>query len=85
MMGAIFNEWINHFLLHIGKMYGISSENWHILIMDGHNSCVTLDVAHTEIGLNVSTIPNHVSHAMQPLNESILKPFKMTFRTYWDL
>ena len=25
MMGALFNEWINHFMLHIGKMYRISN------------------------------------------------------------
>ena len=29
MIRALFNKWINHFLVHIDKMYGISNENWH--------------------------------------------------------
>ena len=78
MMGTLFNEWINHFLHHVGKMYGISNENRHLLIMDGHNSHVTLDVAHTaqKIGLHLLTIPSHTSHATQPLDVSFFKPFK---------
>ena len=28
MLGALFNECINQFLYHIGRMYGISNENW---------------------------------------------------------
>ena len=50
--------------------------------MDGHNSHVTKDVADTtqKIILDVSTIPNHTSHAIQPLDVSIFKPFRMSFK-----
>jgi hypothetical protein len=65
MMGALFNKWINHFLLHIGKMDGISNETKHLLIMDKHTSHVPLNVVHAtyKIGIDVLTIPNHASHA----------------------
>ena len=32
IMRALFYEWISHFLLHIGKIYGIFIENWHLLL-----------------------------------------------------
>ena len=84
MMGTWFNEWINHFLHHVGQMYDISNENQHLLIMDGHNSHVTLDVAHTarKVGLDLFTIPNHTSHTTQLLDVSIFKPFKTALRKY---
>lgn len=75
MTRAFFNEWINHFLVHIGKMYGISNEIWHLHILDVHNSHVTLDVVHTtpKISLDVITIPSHTFYAMQPLDVSIFQ------------
>ena len=86
MTGILFNEWINHFLHHVGQMYDISNENRHFLIVDGHNSHVTLDVAHTarKVGLDLLTISSHTSHATQPLDVSIFKLFKMAFRKYWN-
>ena len=86
MTGTLFNEWINHFLPHVGQMYGISNENRHLLIMDGHNSHVTLDIAHTtrKVGLDLLTIPSHTSHATQPLEVSIFNLFKTAFRKYQD-
>ena len=65
MGGALFNEWINHFQLHIGKMYGFSNVNQHLLIMDGHNSHVILDIEHitNKIGQDVLNNPSHTSHA----------------------
>ena len=77
MTRTLFNEWINHSLHHIGKIYDISTENIYLLIMDGHNSHVTLDVAQTTqiIGLDLLTIPSHTSHGNQPLDVSIIKLF----------
>jgi hypothetical protein len=65
MTRTLFNKWINHFLLHTSKLYGIYNENQYLPIMDGHDSCVTTNVAHSsqKIGLDVLTIPNHTSHA----------------------
>ena len=81
MTRSLFNKWINHFLHHVGQMYSISNKNRHLLIMDGHNSHVTLDVAHMarKIGLDLLTIPSHTSHAIQPLDVNIFKLFKTTF------
>ena len=86
MTGTLFNKWINHFLHHVGLLYDISIENRHLLIMDGHNSHVTIDVAHTarKVGLDLLAIPSHTSHATQPLDVSIFKPFKTAFRKYRD-
>jgi hypothetical protein len=86
MTGTLFNEWINHFLHHIGQMYGISNENRCLLIMDRYNSHATLGIAHTtqKVGLDLLTIPNHTSHATQPLDVSIFKPFKTAFEKYRD-
>lgn len=84
---ALFNEWINHFLVHIGRMYGISNENCHLHIMDMHNSHITLDVVHTipKTGLDVITIRSHTFYATQPLDVSIFKVFKMAFMKYVGL
>ena len=86
MTGTLFHKWINYFLHHVDQMYGISNENRHLLIMDGHNSHVTLDVAHAaqKVGLDLSTIPSHTSHVTQPLDVSIFKPFKTALKKYRD-
>jgi hypothetical protein len=58
----------------------------HLLILDGHNSHCTLDVVREAraAGLDILTLPAHTSHALQPLDVSVFKPFKQHFRTYRD-
>ena len=65
-------------------MHGISNENSHLLIMDGYNSLVILNFAHTaqKVGLGLLTIAIHTSHATQPLDISIFKLFKTAFRKF---
>jgi hypothetical protein len=63
---------------------GISKENRHLLILDGHCNHVTLDVLQEAraVGLDLLTLPSHTSHALQPLDVSVFKPFKTYFRKY---
>jgi hypothetical protein len=58
----------------------------HLLIMDGHSSHVTIDVVKwaQAVGLHLLTLPSHCSHAMQPLDVAVFKPFKGAFRIYRD-
>ena len=57
------------------------------MILDGHNSHVTLEVINQakEAGLDMLTLPSHTSHAMQPLDVAVFKPFKTAFRAYRDV
>ena len=78
--------WISHFTTIVQERYGISQENRHLLILDGYGSHVTLEVvqkAKAE-GLDIITLPSHTSHKLQPLDVSIFKSFKTTFRSYRD-
>jgi hypothetical protein len=34
------------------------------------------------VGLNLITLPLHISHALQPFDVSCFKPFKTTFKVY---
>jgi hypothetical protein len=38
-----------------------------------------------EHGLDLLTLPSHTSHALQPLDISVFKPFKTAFRVYRDM
>jgi hypothetical protein len=64
----------------------ISPTNQHLLILDGHNSHVTLDVVYKakENGLDPLTLPSHTSHCLQPLDCNVFRPFKCAFRVYKD-
>jgi hypothetical protein len=60
---------------------GVSFNNRHLLILDGHGSHVTLEaIKHAkDFGLDMITLPSHTSHALQPLNVYCFKPFKISF------
>ena len=81
-----FSAWISHFIASVRRIGTISPENRHLLILDGHNSHITLDVVReaSAAGLDLLTIPAHTSHALQPLDVSVFKPFKQYFREYRD-
>jgi hypothetical protein len=66
---------------------GMSLNNRHLLILDGHGSHVTLEPIEQakEFGLNILiTLPSHTSHALQPLYVFCFKPFKTTFEKVRD-
>jgi hypothetical protein len=87
MIGYIFFKWLDHFLRHLNLDGGISQSNRHLLILNKHGSHVTLDVIKKarEHGLDLLTLPSHTSHALQPLDVSIFKPFKTVFKVYKDM
>jgi hypothetical protein len=88
MTSYLFSAWISYFLKFVSRVGGISPEpeHRHLLILDGHNNHVTLEVAvkAKKVGLDLVTLPSHTSHALQPLDVAAFKPFKQRFREYRD-
>ena len=78
----LFSNWITHFINGLSTRGGISSINRHLLIVDGHNSHITLEVVMKamKVGLDLVTLPSHTSHRIQPLDVSIFAPFKKAFK-----
>jgi hypothetical protein len=87
MTAFLFSAWLDHFILALKRLGKISPSCPHLLIMDGHSSCVTIDVVRKAkaVGLHLLTLSSHCSHAMQPLDISVFKPFKSAFRVYKDI
>ena len=86
MTAFLFSTWISRFISIIGERYGISEQNRHLLVLDGYGLHVTFEVVHKakSIGLDIITLPSHISHRLQSLDISIFKPFKVTFRACKD-
>lgn len=86
MTSYLFSAWISHFVASIQRTIGISPTQRHLLVLDGHNSHVTLEVARAakNVGLDLISLPSHTSHALQPLDVAVFKPFKQFFREYRD-
>ena len=82
----LFESWISHFIECLKRGPGIDLQNRHVLILDGHNSHVTLEVVRIsmESGLDIVSLPSHTSHALQPLDVSCFKSFKTAFRKIRD-
>ena len=82
----LFESWISHFLECLKRGPGVDLTNRHLLILDGHNSHVTLEVVKIsmESGLDIVSLPSHTSHALQPLDIACFKPFKTAFRQIRD-
>ena len=78
---AIFCEWLDHFEDSVPG--GVSPEKKYLLLVDGHNSHITLDVVTkaTSYGIDIALLPPHTSHKLQPLDISIFKSFKTHFYT----
>ena len=86
MTATLFSHWISHFIRCLESKGGISNERRHLLILDGHNSHVTLEVVQKcrEVRLDLLTLPSHTSHRLQPLDVSVFAPFKHYFKRYRD-
>ena len=82
----LFESWISHFLEYLKAGPGIDHTNRHLLILDGHNSHVTLEVVKVSMqsGLDIVSLSSHTSHALQPLDVTCFKPFKTAFRRCRD-
>jgi hypothetical protein len=86
MTAWLFSAWIDHFIVALKNHSAISVASPHLLIMDGHSSHVTIDVVEKarSVGLHLLMLPSYCSHAMQPLDVAVFKPFKSAFRVYRD-
>ena len=86
MTATLFSHWISHVIRCLQSKGGISQGRRHLLIFDGHNSHVTLEVVHKcrEVGLDLVTLPSHTSHRLQPLDVGVFAPFKRYFKRYRD-
>jgi hypothetical protein len=82
MTTFLFDTWISHFIAALNKRGGVSPTNRHVLVLNGHNSHVTLDVVRkaATVGLDIVTLPSHTSHHLQPLDVAVFRPFKYAFR-----
>ena len=83
----LFESWISHFLEYLKADPGIDHSNRHLLILDGYNSHITLEVVKISMqsSLDIVSLPSHTSHALQPLDVACFKPFKTAFRRCRDL
>ena len=82
MNEVLFLEYLKHFINHVR----CSHTNKVLLILDNHNSHITLqaiDLA-KENGIVMLTIPPHTSHRLQPLDRSVFGPFKTAFNRAMD-
>ena len=84
MTAYLFKAWIDDFLKHVKTDNEISLVNCHLLILDGHASHVTMDVMKKAwlVAIDLFTFSSHTSHAMQPLDVSCFKPFKIPFQLH---
>ena len=87
---VVIHSWISHFIGTLRKSTKIDEKNRHLLLLDGHNSYVTLEIVTSAMnfGLDIISLPSHISHVLQPLNVNWFKPIKSAFRQildYWML
>ena len=77
MTAELFPSVLDHFFKHMGT----SKEQPHMLIFDNHASHMTLDVVikARERGVVIVTLPAHCSHRLQPMDISVLGPWKTYF------
>jgi hypothetical protein len=86
MTSYLFGAWVSRFIELVRASGSITPEYRHLLILDGHISHVSVEVVQEarRVGLDLLTLPSHTSHALQPLDVSVFKPFKQFFRQYRD-
>ena len=77
MTKKIFLEWMIHFKKNVPK--GISKENKHLLICDGHKSHILLEAMKygLEMGLNILILLADTIHELQSLDVAIFHRFKL--------
>ena len=86
MAQFLFSSWISYFISSLERRGGFSLERLHLLIVDGHNSHVIVDVVikAMEVRLDFLILPSYISHRLQPLDVGIFAPYKRAFRKYRD-
>lgn len=78
----IFVEYLDHFKEHSQ----CSKENMALLILDNHESHISLSAIDKcrDLGIVLLTIPPRTSHHLQPLDKSVFYPFKTACNTAMD-
>jgi len=86
MTQYLFKERMVYFLKNVRGIHPLSPNCKHLLILDGHTSHITLEVVKIAMlsGVDLLTFPSHTSHALQPLDVSCFKSFKVAFHAYCD-
>jgi hypothetical protein len=86
MTSYLFGVWVSRFIELVQESGSISPEHRHLLILDGHLSHVSVEVVKKarSVGLDLLSLPSHTSHALQPLDVNVFKPFKKKFHQYKD-
>ncbi|XP_072383816.1 uncharacterized protein [Diabrotica undecimpunctata] len=74
------------FLEHFQKHVKVTTDNKCLIIMDNHNSHVTLEAITyaKEHGIILLNIPPHTSHKLQALDKSVFRPLKSFYNTACD-
>lgn len=74
------------FLKHLQKHTRCSKDNKILLIVDNHDSHVSLNAVDTcrDSGIVGVTIPPHTSHRLQPLDKAVFGPFKRAYARALD-
>lgn len=72
-----FIEVLKHFIKHTAS----SSDNPSLLIMDNHESHISIEGLNLckNYGVTVLTVPPHCTHKLQPLDVGLLKPFHVFY------
>ncbi len=84
---TLFDKRIFHLITFVQNFGGnLNPTDHHLLILDGHNSHVTLDVVYKTmgVGLDLITLPSHISCALQPFDVSCFKPFNAPLNSLMD-
>lgn len=79
MEGPQFLDWFqNSFVPETSKLEGKK-----LLILDGHNSHLSLDLIDIAVSNNIELLclPAHTSHLVQPLDVGVYKPVKLAWRS----
>ncbi|XP_050301599.1 uncharacterized protein LOC126739820 [Anthonomus grandis grandis] len=84
--GWMNSDLFSEVMLHFVKHSSFSKENLSILIMDNHESHLTIRAIEIakENGVNILTLPPHTTQKTQPLDVGIMKPFKEYYNASID-
>ena len=82
----LFESWISHFIECLKKGPGLDLEKRHLLILDGHNLHLMLEVVKIAMraGIDIILLPSYTSHSLQPLDLACFKSLKTMFRKQRD-
>ncbi len=80
MKKELFLKWLCHFVAFV--LGGVSPTNKHLLILDGHGIHMVVQTIQEgkNLGIDLLTLSPYTTHRLQPLDISVLGPFKNYFK-----